>query len=195
MKPIHLNLASRPYEDKRIFIATVVGASIVVAALLFVNIDTYLRYRVETRTTRARIATLAAQTEQENRRNEIVSQQLKQIDLVALSKQTSFINAQLAERSFSWSELLDDLEKVLADDVRILSIVPSFRPDGIIHLELQLEAKTSEGLVDMLNRFNRNPRFANPFPTVEANQGGSYRIALGVDYRPVTLKIVPGVQQ
>ena len=189
MKPIHLNLASRPYEDKRFFVATVVGASIVVAALLFVNADTYLRYRVETRTTRGRIASLVAQTEQENRRNEVVTQQLKQIDLVSLSKQTAFINAQLAERSFSWSELLDDVEKVLADDVRVLTIVPTFRPDGIIHLELQLEAKTSEGLVEMINRFNRNPRFSNPFPTVESNQSGIYRISLGVDYKPSSIKV------
>ncbi len=194
MKPIHLNLATRPYEDKRLFVATVVGASIVIAALLFVNIDTYLRYRVETRTTRGRIASLAAQTEQENRRNEVVSQQLKQIDLVALAKQTAFINAQLAERSFSWSELLDDLEKVLADDVRITSISPTFRPDGTIHLELQLESKTSEGLVDMLNRFNRNPRFSNPFPTVEAVQGTGYRISFGVEYKPSNIKVTGMVQ-
>jgi hypothetical protein len=188
VKPIHLNLASRPYEDKRLFITTVVGISIVIAALLFTNIDTYLRYRVQTRTTRTKIEQLDAQAAQERQRAEIVQQQLKRIDTASLSKQTAFINAQLAERAFSWSELLDRLENVLADDVRINAISPSFRPDGMVHLELQMDAKTSEGLVDMLNRFNRDPHFSSPFPHVESAGAGGYRIAMSVDFKPATMK-------
>lgn len=189
MKPIHLNLASRPYEDKRLFIMTVVGISIVIAALLFTNIDTYLRYRVQTQTTRSTIAALDAQTEQEHRRAETVKQQLSRIDVASLSKQTAFINTQLAQRAFSWSELLDRLESVLADDVRVTSIAPGFRPDGSVLLNMTVEAKTADGLVDMLKRFSRDPQFANAFPANEtAVPGGGYRITLSVDYKPTTLR-------
>jgi Tfp pilus assembly protein PilN len=189
VKPIHLNLASRPYEDKRLFITTVVAVSIVVAALLFSNIDTYLRYRVQTHTTRTKIADLDAQTEQEHRRAEVVKQQLSRIDVEDLSKQTAFINDQLAQRAFSWSELLDKLEGVLADDVRLTSIAPSFRPGGSVFLSLTLEAKSADGLVNMLKRFNKDPQFANAFPTNEsAMPGGGYRITLSVEFKPQTVK-------
>ena len=195
MKPIHLNLASRPYEDKRLFIMTVVGISIIIAALLFTNIDTYLRYRVQTQTTRASIAALDAQTEQERHRAEVVKQQISRIDVGALAKQTAFINTQLAQRAFSWSELLDRLENVLADDVRVTSIGPSFRPDGLVGLNMIVEAKTSDGLVEMLKRFNRDPHFANAFPSNEAVMpGGGYRITLSVDYKPASVKTT-AVQQ
>jgi len=188
VKPIHLNLASRPYEDKRLFIVTVVGTSIIVAALLFANIDTYLRYRVQTQTTRAKIEKLEMQAQTERQRAEIVTQQVKKIDTASLAKQTAFINTQLAQRAFSWSELLDRLENVLADDMRITNISPSFRPDGSVHLDLGLDAKTSAGLVQMLRRFNADPQFSNPFPNVETNTGGGYHISLGVDFRPTMLK-------
>jgi Tfp pilus assembly protein PilN len=188
VKPIHLNLASRPYEDKRLFITAVVGISIVIAALLFVNIDTYLRYRVSTETTRAKIQQLENEAQRERDRTESVKAQLAKIDTVALSKQTAFINAQLSQRAFSWSELLDRLEAVMADDVRLTSISPSFRPDGTVGLGLQLEAKTTDGLVNMLNRFNKDPQFTNPFPANESFAQGVYRIALTVDFKPTTVK-------
>ena len=189
MKPIHLNLASRPYEDKRLFITTVVGMSIVVAALLFSNIDTYLRYRVQTSNTRANIQKLDEEAEQERRRTQTVKQQISRIDAGALAKQTAFINEQIAQRAFSWSELLDRLEGVLADDVRLTSIAPSFRPDGTVFLNLTLDAKSADGLVDLLKRFNRDPHFANPFPTNETQvPGGGYHITLSVDFKPQLMK-------
>ena len=189
MKPIHLNLASRPYEDKRLFITTVVGMSIVVAALLFSNIDTYLRYRVQTSNTRANIQKLDAEAEQERRRTQTVKQQISRIDAGALAKQTAFINQQIAQRAFSWSELLDRLEGVLADDVRLTSIAPSFRPDGTVVLNLTLDAKSADGLVDLLKRFNRDPHFANAFPTNESQVPGSgYHITLSVDFKPQLMK-------
>ena len=125
MKPIHLNLASRPYEDKRLFITTVVGVSIIVAALLFTNIDTYLRYRVQTQTTRARIADLDRQTEQERQRAAAVKQRLSLINTASLAQQTTFINTQLAQRAFSWSELLDRLENVLSSLSRAIKFCAS----------------------------------------------------------------------
>jgi len=196
VKPIHLNLAKRPFEDKRLFIMTVVGLSIIIAALLFTNIDTYLRYRVQTQTTRSTIAALDAKTEQERRRTETVKQQLSRIDVASLSKQTSFINAQLAQRAFSWSELLDHLEAVLADDVRVTSIAPSFIPDGRVMLNMAVEAKTANGLVDMLQRFNRDPHFVNPFPSNEtAVPAGGYRITLTVEYKPTTITRTAAVQK
>jgi Tfp pilus assembly protein PilN len=189
VKPIHLNLASRPYEDKRLFITTVVGVSIIIAALLFTNIDTWLRYRVQTQTTRSKVAALDAQTEQEQRRVESLKQQLGHIDVVSLSKQTTFINAQLAQRSFSWSELLDKLEAVLADDVRVTTITPVFEPNGTVLLSLGLDAKSADGLVNMLRRFNQDPQFANPFPTNEsAVPTGGYHISLSVEFKPTTMK-------
>ena len=58
MKPIHLNLASRPFRDYRPVYAAVVIMALLTAFLALNIVDTFLRYRTETKTTRANIAKL-----------------------------------------------------------------------------------------------------------------------------------------
>jgi Tfp pilus assembly protein PilN len=184
VKPIHLNLASRPFRDYRPVYAAVVLMALLTAFLALNNVDTFLRYRTETKTTRADIAKLDQQIAEEHRRTETLVQRLRGVDLKLLASQTEFANAQLAERAFSWSELLDRLEKVLPTDVRLQSVTPSFEKDGLVHLSMTCVTKTGEGLTATINRFNGDPHFANAFPTSEMVTGNEYLFTLGVDYRP-----------
>jgi hypothetical protein len=107
------------------------------------------------------------------------------IDLATLDAQTRFVNAKLAERAFSWSTLLDELESVLAQDVRLVSVAPQFNGDGSINLALDFEAKGPNGMIVTINRMNADPQFANPFPkTEEMTPTGGYKFNLVVKYRP-----------
>lgn len=185
MRPLHLNLASKPYRDYRPVYAVVVVASLVIAFLMLNNIDTYYRYVRETRTTRGEIARVEGQIEQERRRAEQTAAQMRGIDLVKLSRQTKFVNMQLAERAFSWSELLERLEEVVPSDVRILSIAPNFNENGMVTLALTGEAKAADGMTVLLTRLQRSPWFANPFPGSEnVDPAGGYRFSMTVDYKP-----------
>lgn len=184
MKPIHINLASRPFRDYRPVYAVVVIMALLTAFLALNNVDTFLRYRTETKTTRGDIAKLAQQIADEKQKAQTVTQRLRGFDLKLLASQTEFANSQLAERAFSWSELLDRLEHVLPSDVRLQSVTPSFAKDGLVHLSMTCVAKTGEGLSATINRFNGDPHFANAFPTSEAQNNGEWHITLGVDYRP-----------
>ena len=184
MKPIHLNLASRPFRDYRPVYAVVVIMALLTAFLALNNVETFLRYRLETKTTRANIARLEEQMASEQKQNAALTQRLKGVDLKLLASQTEFANSQLAERAFSWSELLDRLERVLPSDVRLQSVTPTFGKDGLVHLAMTCVAKTGDGLTATINRFNGDTHFANAFPTSETVTAGEYRFTLGVDYRP-----------
>jgi Tfp pilus assembly protein PilN len=184
VKPIHLNLASRPFRDYRPVYAAVVLMALLTAFLALNNVDTFLRYRTETKTTRANIDKLDQQIADEKRRTETLAQRLRGVDLKLLASQTEFANAQLAERAVSWSELLDRLEKVLPTDVRLQSVTPAFDKDGLVHLQMTCIGKTGEGLTATINRFNSDQHFANAFPTTEMLSLNEYHFTLGVDYRP-----------
>jgi len=132
VKPLHLNLASRPYRDYRPLYAVVVVTSLLIAFMLLNNIETGYRYVHETRATRDKISQIDRQIEVENRRTEEANQRLRGVNVKLLAEQAQFVNARLAERAFSWSELLDRLERVLPDDVRIESVSPSFAKDGMV---------------------------------------------------------------
>lgn len=185
MRAIHLNLASRPYRDYRPVYATVVVVSLLIAFLMLQNIDTYYRYVNATQNTRAKIASLDRQADAEQARAQAADAQLRGVDLVALDQDSHFINNRLAQRAFSWSELLDRLEAVLPDNVRLRSITPSFALNGMVHLELSCEAKDANGTIDTINRFNHDPHFFNPFPHNESQvPGNSYMFTIQVDYKP-----------
>jgi hypothetical protein len=184
VRPIHLNLAARPYRDYRPVYAVVVVASLLIAFLMLNNIDTYYRYVSDTQTTYQRIADLNRQAQAESGRALQAEGQLRGINLAALDQDTKFINARLAERAFSWSELLDRLEDVLPPDVRIRTIGPSFGKT-FVHLELGCDAKASGGMLDTITRFMRDPHFANPFPRNESESATkTYMFAIGVDFKP-----------
>jgi type IV pilus assembly protein PilN len=185
VKPLHLNLASRPYRDYRPVYATVVVMSLLAAFLMLNNVETYYRYTRETRTTRAKIAALEAQTQREREREQSVQQRIKGLDLGRLGAQTKFVNAKLAERAFSWSSLLDELESVLAEDVRLLSVAPRFNPDGTIQLSLEFRSKTADGMIRTINRMHADPQFRNPFPSSQSVvPEGGYAFQLTVEYVP-----------
>jgi hypothetical protein len=184
VKPLHLNLASRPYRDYRPLYAVVVVTSLLIAFMLLNNIETGYRYVHETRATREKIDQIDRQIEIENRRTEEANQRLRGVNVKLLADQAQFVNARLAERAFSWSELLDRLERVLPDDVRIESVSPSFSKDGLVHLTLVAIAKTGNGMTGTLDRLNGDPRFANAFPTSEEHTNAGWKFGIGVDYRP-----------
>jgi type IV pilus assembly protein PilN len=190
VKPIHLNLAARPYRDYRPIYAVVIVTSILIAFLMLNNLDTYVRYVHDTRTTRNEITSIQAQIQQEHRRAETATRDTSTIDLLSLSKEAKFVNTQLAQRAFSWSELLDQLEAVLPDNVRITSISPQFADNGLVHLSLACEGKSPDTLLTTINRFQRDPHFSNPFPTNQESTPSGYRFGLGVDYRPTVMRVV-----
>lgn len=190
MKPIHLNLAARPYRDYRPVNLVASLTFVLTLVLAWYNVNTYLRYRTETSATRAKIAKLEAQTEDERRRGEAATNRAQAFDVKLLAAQTEFANSVLAERAFSWSELLDRLERLIPNDVRLESITPSFTKEGLVSLSIRCFAKNGEGMVSTLNNFNADPQFSNAFPSNEVAQPDRFDFSMTVDYRPSIARAV-----
>ena len=187
MKPIHLNLAARPYRDYRPVYAVVVVVSLITAFLMLNNVDTYYQYVRATKSTRAKIAQLEVQTGKERELEERARRRLQGLDLKHLDAQTRYINEKLAERSFSWSRLLDELESLLADDVRLLSVAPKFDKSGRIDLSLDFQSKSGNGMITTINRMNADSQFEGAFPHNESQlEGGGYSFTISVQYLPET---------
>ena len=190
MKALHVNLASRPFRDYKPVYAVVVAVSIVVAVLMFYNFDTFYRYQRDTKNTRNEIALIETQIRTENTRAENAKGQIGAIDLVTLSKQSKFVNTELAQRAFSWSELLDRLEVVLPANVRVVSVSPGFESSGLVHLNINCEGKNADSMLATITRFQHDPHFSNPFPASQSAKGSEYEFALTVEYKPTVARPV-----
>ena len=190
MKPLHLNLAAKPYRDYRPFTLVMAAGSLLFFGLAYVNADTYLRYKTATKQTTAAIAHLDRQLAEERHRTDEVNARIGRVDVKLLQARTTFANVQLAERAFSWSELLDRLEHVLPDDVRIEGVAPRFEKGGLVHLTLDCHGKGNDSMVRTIASFNSDTHFANTFPRVEIHEDNKeFRFALDVDYRPAIARV------
>ena len=189
MKPIHLNLARRPYRDYKPLYAVVVAMGLLIAFLMLNNVDTYLRYVHETKNTRGEIARIEEETRRERQLADSATRRIAAIDLKTLDNQARFVNTQLAQRAFSWSELLDRLEAVLPADVKLTSITPTFLPNGRVNLSMQFAAKESNGMIRTLERLLANSNFHNPFPGTEQAQPDGFVFSITTDYQPSVARI------
>ena len=132
---VRLNLATKPLESHRRFLA---GASLsaVVAAAVFLALGWHV-YSVRKAATEvlARTARINEErAEYEARRREL-ERYFKQKSIADIHDRAAFINGIIAVRSFNWTKMFMDLERLLPGGVRIISIEPK-QVSG--HVELNL---------------------------------------------------------
>jgi len=190
VRALHLNLAARPYRDYRPLYAVVVAVSLAIFFLMLNNVQTGVRYLRETKATRTRIDNIEKQAANEEQRARDLQQKLDAVDVKQLALQARFANTQIAARAFSWSELLDRLEHVLPDDVRIQSVTPGFGKDGSVHLNMDMWGKSGDSMVRTLDRLDRDPHFASPFPSAEEHNDAGYHFGMFVEYEPSIPRVV-----
>ncbi len=185
MRPIHLNLASRPYRDYRPVYLVAGIAGLITAILMVYNMQTAWRYLVETKQTRAQIATIEEDTANEKATAKALDAQLAKIDVRTLDSQARYINLQIRERAFSWSALMERLENVLPGDVRLLELNPTVEETGEVSLILSCATRKPDGMIVLIDRLFADPKFRNAFPSsIRTEQDGTKSFSVQVTYLP-----------
>lgn len=192
MRALHPNLATRPYRDYRPVWAVAGTFILLTAALLAYNAQTAWRYFATTQETRGEIEKLEQEIARERERATAARQAVARYDTETLQQRSLFVNERIAERAFSWSALLDDLESVLPNDVRLTRLTPKPIRGGGYLISMDCVSKSEDGMVSLIRRFFGNPKFARPTPTSEAvSDEGLYVFSINVEYQPRT----PGVRR
>lgn len=184
MKPLHLNLASRPWQNTKPFWITVGVVVALIAILLVNNVQAAWRYYVETEETRSTISEIQMKATSERQEARRLQEQVAQLDRADLMQRVEFVNRQIVERAFSWSQLLDHLERVLPNDVRLKTLRPTIDEEGPILLSMTCIAKSQDAYVETIRRMSGDANFENPYPLSESSDGGEVVFTLRVTYRP-----------
>ena len=124
---ISVNLATRPFVELRPRLA-MLRLAMVALALLAVGLGFWLHsLSVRADAANAQMDALVRQTadyQQERARDEAKMHQPQNMGVLGRSQ---FLNALFAHKSFSWTAVLMDLERVLPPGVQVTSIEPGFR--------------------------------------------------------------------
>lgn len=158
---ITLNLASRPYADHRPMIRQLrMGMAVmaVLLALLALGMLHFHQSALRMEAKRARLENSLAQLQQQ----ELADRSSMELPANArVLTQAEYLNHLFDEKSFSWTETMEDMETTLPAGVQVTAIEPV--RDKLGRLTLRLRVTGQRGpVVDLLRAMEHSPRFVHP---------------------------------
>lgn len=181
------NLASRPFLNTRPVWLLVAATGTLAVVLSAVNLNLWLASNRGLEEQLARERTLA---EEQAKLVTEMKRDLAALDRVpwrSLERRVGNLNLVLHEHAFSWLELLDDVERVLPREVKIIRVSPTVGKDGV-ELGLDGVARDRGSFLDLLDNLIADPSFEEPRPrserTPEQSSGAGYDFTVSVKYLP-----------
>lgn len=170
-----LNLAQRPFVNRRP--VRRVGYLLWIAGLLLAVLNGFLYwdYLSGQGVTETGLQEVIGQLDEESRLLESARARLAGLETEELNRKVEFVNLRIQQRTFSWSRLFDVFATTLPDDVRLSTLTPKFEDargrsrsrttdlrSNAVQLEIRGQAKSSEALLEFLDRLFAHAAFDDP---------------------------------
>jgi len=191
---LDINLATHPYEDAQRFWLRWGGGLIamgaVTAGLLYFTVAGWLAARKE----RAMMAQY--QTHIEERDNEKADAQA----LMNLPKNAStrdraqFLNDLFYRKAFSWTQVFEDLERVMPPRVHVVSIRPELSSDNELAIKLVVAGDSRERALELVRKMETSTHFHDTQIEQESAQGGFGANAADSVTFDISALYVPGIE-
>jgi type IV pilus assembly protein PilN len=157
---LDINLASQPYEDARQFWmrwGTAVGA---VAVLTLVLLALDVTGWVNARRDRAAIAEKRAMIADRDQLRGNAERMLNLPENRSTRDQSQFLNQLIERKAFSWTRVLENLEKVMPPRVHLMSINPQLDEDNQLGLKMTIAGDSRDRAIELARRMEESRRFA-----------------------------------
>lgn len=165
---IELNLASRPTENRRRFVVLAgTGIGILLALAIFQG-AMYGRRWGSGRQSERRAAEIQAEIQRLDQQQNALDQSLRRPEAARVFDASYFLNGLILQKSFSWTQLFMDLEKLVPYNVQVTSIHPSVVEANRIELDLLVAGKSTDDLLEFVRRLERSEKFGTPTVRTEA---------------------------
>jgi type IV pilus assembly protein PilN len=161
---VNINLASQKYEDVRQFYVRW-GAALAVLAVLSVLLGTlsYLKYSHSKASARRATDVQHKIVELQKQRDQLAAFENRPENR-DVTQQKKFWNSQIARRSFSWTQLLNDMQRIMPRRAFLDSVQPELTLDNRFKLRLTITGEKREDARELLVRMEDSPRFHSPRP-------------------------------
>ena len=157
---VRLNLSTSPLESNRRFTvgAGVVG-TIAVLALLVLSYRTYSVWRSD-KELRGKQDALEVQIDNLQKQRQSLSSFFENPDTMQRRQRAAYLNSLIQQRAFPWIKIFMDLEKILPEGVRVVSISPKLAGDTL-QLTVLVGAMNDESKLKFLKALENAPEFSH----------------------------------
>jgi type IV pilus assembly protein PilN len=157
---LDINLASRPYEDARQFWmrwgTAVVALGLLTLVLLAADITGWMNARRD----RAAIAQKRAMIAERDRIRANAERILNLPENRSTRDQSQFLNELIERKAFSWTRVLENLEKVMPPRVHLMSINPQLDEDNQLGLKMTVAGDSRDRAIELARRMEESRRFS-----------------------------------
>jgi type IV pilus assembly protein PilN len=158
---ITVNLATRPFVELRPLFARL-RLAMGVLALLAVGFGFWLHsLNAKAKVAQAQMDALKAKTAQFQRERATNEARMRQRQNMAVLERSQFLNAVFERKSFSWTAVMMDLERVLPVGVQVTSIEPQITKEGDVNIRLRVSGDRDRA-VQLVRNLETSQRFVAP---------------------------------
>lgn len=122
-----VNLSRRPFVNRRPIVRLGIALWVLGGLLVLVNLGLFRSYWTDSRDVRAELESTQAQVAAELQELEELDRQVDRVNLTLQNSQATYLNSLISYRTFPWSALFDDLERVMPLEVRLQTVTPDVR--------------------------------------------------------------------
>ena len=157
---VRLNLSTSPLESNRRFtLAAGVIGTIAVLVLLVLSYRTFSVWRSD-KVLRVRKDALELQIGKLQQQRQNLSGFFENPETVQRRQRAAYLNSLIQQRAFPWIKIFMDLERILPEGVRVVSIEPKLDGD-IVKLNVLVGAMSDESKLKFLKALETSPEFSH----------------------------------
>jgi type IV pilus assembly protein PilN len=185
---LDINLASQPYQDAREFWlrwGTALAAACILSLALLVSTVTGWS---NARRDRATIADLRQKIAQRDQLRAQAEEFLNRPENRTTRDESQIINALIERKAFSWTRLLEDMEKVMPPGVHLVSIQPKLDDENQLAVKMIVAGSSRDRAIELAHRMEESRHFTQTSIEKEAysqsQNGDSVQFDIAAIYVP-----------
>lgn len=177
---LDINLATRPYEDARRFwvqwgsILSAVG--LLTLILVFMALSGLWSASNDRKTIRSYQKEIA-ERDSERAKAEVF---LNLPENRSTRDRSQFLNELIRRKSFSWTKVFEDLERIMPPRVHLVSIHPELNEDNQLAIKMQVAGDSRERALDLVRRMESSPHFQQTKIDSESQQVQNEGVSLDI---------------
>ena len=179
---LRTNLSTRPFYNERAVHALAALVAILVLGVTVWQVRRVVAFSREKTQLNATIARDRNEVQAARLQAQQIRAGIDQKQLAALSASAKEANDLIAQRTFSWTDLFNEIEATLPDDVMLMAVHPEIK-DGITVLHMDVQGRTEEQITAFWDRLEKTGRFHDvSWTNVVVTDDGLQRMGMSATY-------------
>jgi type IV pilus assembly protein PilN len=163
---IEINLSSRPFVNYRQFYLI---AGSLLGLLMIVSFWNFSQYRSSHERRKAFVESLSSdqmKLEAMGKEEENLLRSLQTADTSDFLDRVEYVNQLINRRTFSWTRLLNDLEKLTPPNLQLASIKPQVRGTDLL-IEIVVKGRNTQEMIQFVLNLENSGKFTDVSPMYE----------------------------